>query len=99
MSGAVEVLKSRDAAASGSEASSMACSASVERSFTIDIDESLTLECANLHGGALAAPAGAVNGRLHIDRSKARARGASAGARMQAVSAVGEAGLRLTAAP
>ena len=67
MSGAVEVTKAVEA-----DHHDRSFGGSAEHSFTIDIDESLTLDCANLHAGALVAPAGAVNGRLHIDRAKAR---------------------------
>jgi hypothetical protein len=64
MSGAVEVLRAADPDGS-------TLSHSVERSFTIDVDESLALECAG--GGAHeGAPVGAVDGRLHIDRAKVR---------------------------
>jgi len=69
MSGAVEVLKPPECDPSDSSGCNQ--SASAEHSFTIDIDESLTLDCSALHGGALIAP-GAVNGRLHIDRAKVR---------------------------
>jgi hypothetical protein len=60
MSGTVEILQSaenRDAAGQ------------MEHSFTIDIDESLTLDCSNM---GMFPPPGAnlVNGRLHIDRNK-----------------------------
>ena len=62
MSGTVEILQSaekRDAAGH------------MEHSFTIDIDESLTLDCSNM---GMFPPPGAnlVNGRLHIDRNKVR---------------------------
>jgi len=67
MSGAVEVLKTPDP-----DQQDRSFGGSVEHSFTIDIDESLTLDCANLHAGMLAQPMGAINGRLHIDRVKVR---------------------------
>lgn len=68
MCGAVEILKTPDP--NGSDNYDRSYGGSAEHSFTIDIDESLTLDCSNLHGGALAAPMGAINGRLHIDRVK-----------------------------
>ncbi|KAI8467317.1 MAG: hypothetical protein J3K34DRAFT_523847 [Monoraphidium minutum] len=67
MSGTVEVLKVADP-----DHFDGSLTQSAEHSFTIDIDESLTLDCANLHAGGLAAPMGVINGRLHIDRNKAR---------------------------
>lgn len=59
----------------GSEDRSRSQSMGVENSFTVDIDESLLLDCSLPHGGGLVAPAGAVGGRLHIDRAKVRLRG------------------------
>ncbi|WIA30403.1 hypothetical protein OEZ86_000488 [Tetradesmus obliquus] len=70
MSGVVEITKTATADDVERETSA---GASIEHSFTVDIDESLMLDCAM---GSMAHealfPAGAVNGRLHIDRMKAR---------------------------
>jgi hypothetical protein len=68
MSGVVEITKTATADDVERETSA---GASIEHSFTVDIDESLMLDCAL---GSMAHesmfPAGAVNGRLHIDRLK-----------------------------
>lgn len=61
MSGVVEITK---APGPGHDLSG---GGSMEHSFTIDIDESLTLDCAD---GYMGLPSGAINGRLHIDRTK-----------------------------
>ncbi|KAF6252984.1 kinase-like domain-containing protein [Scenedesmus sp. NREL 46B-D3] len=70
MSGVVDITKAATADDVERETSA---GASIEHSFTVDIDESLMLDCAL---GSVAHesmfPAGAVNGRLHIDRLKAR---------------------------
>lgn len=72
MSGVVEITKTATADDVERETSA---GASIEHSFTVDIDESLMLDCAM---GSMAHealfPAGAVNGRLHIDRMKVRLR-------------------------
>ncbi len=85
MSGAVEVLgapKRRRSTRTANGAShngtggdeedeeELTRSGSLENSFTIDIDESLTLDY--FEGAHPLMPQGAVNGRLHIDREKAR---------------------------
>jgi hypothetical protein len=70
MSGVVEITKTATADDVERETSA---GASIEHSFTVDIDESLMLDC-SLGGLAHESmfPSGAVNGRLHIDRMKVR---------------------------
>lgn len=63
MSGAVEILRSATQEDAEREFSG---NTSIEHSFTVDLDESLMLDCSVV--GDL--PIGAVNGRLHIDRLK-----------------------------
>jgi hypothetical protein len=63
MSGAVEILRSATQEDVEREFSG---NTSIEHSFTVDIDESLMLDCSVV--GDM--PIGAVNGRLHIDRLK-----------------------------
>jgi hypothetical protein len=60
MSGTVELIQS--------SADRSVMGPNMEHSFTIDIDESLTLDCSQL---GVFPPTGLVNGRLHIDRAKA----------------------------
>lgn len=67
MSGVVEILKTATADDAERETSA---GASLEHSFTVDIDESLMLDCSMPLGAEGAYPMGAVNGRLHIDRMK-----------------------------
>lgn len=68
MSGVVEILKTATADDVDRETSA---GASMEHSFTVDIDESLMLDCnaAGMTHDSMF-PMGAVNGRLHIDRMK-----------------------------
>lgn len=65
MSGAVEILRSATQEDMEREFSG---NTSIEHSFTVDIDESLMLDCSVVGDGMM--PIGAVNGRLHIDRLK-----------------------------
>lgn len=65
MSGAVEILRS---ATQEDVERELSGNTSVEHSFTVDIDESLMLDCSVIGDGMM--PIGAVNGRLHIDRLK-----------------------------
>lgn len=65
MSGAVEILRSATQEDVEREFSG---NTSIEHSFTVDIDESLMLDCSVVGDGMM--PIGAVNGRLHIDRLK-----------------------------
>ena len=65
MSGAVEILRSATPEDVERELSG---NTSIEHSFTVDIDESLMLDCSVIGDGMM--PTGAVNGRLHIDRLK-----------------------------
>lgn len=65
MSGAVEILRS---ATQEDVERELSGNTSIEHSFTVDIDESLMLDCSVIGDGMM--PIGAVNGRLHIDRLK-----------------------------
>lgn len=65
MSGAVEIIKTATMEDVEREAS---VGASIEHSFTVDLDESLILDCSM--AGEAAFPTNVVNGRLHIDRMK-----------------------------
>jgi hypothetical protein len=67
MSGAVEILRSATQEDVEREFSG---NTSIEHSFTVDIDESLMLDCSVV--GDM--PIGTVNGRLHIDRLKVGAK-------------------------
>lgn len=67
MSGVVEITKTATIDDVERETS---VGASIEHSFTVDIDESLMLDCSMPLGGEGMFPMGAVNGRLHIDRMK-----------------------------
>lgn len=67
MSGVVEILRTATADDVERDASG---GASLEHSFTVDIDESLMLDCSMPLGMEGISPMGAVNGRLHIDRLK-----------------------------
>lgn len=69
MSGVVEILRTATADDVERDASG---GASLEHSFTVDIDESLMLDCSMPLGMEGMHPLGAVNGRLHIDRMKVR---------------------------
>ncbi|KAF8069424.1 GRIK2 [Scenedesmus sp. PABB004] len=70
MSGVVEITKTATLDDAERDASA---GASIEQSFTVDLDESLMLDCSLAGLGAEGLfPSAAVNGRLHIDRSKAR---------------------------
>lgn len=64
MSGAVEIMRTATQEDAEREFSG---NTSIEHSFTVDIDESLMLDC-SMVGDMM--PIGAVNGRLHIDRLK-----------------------------
>jgi len=61
MSGVVEITKTATLEDAERETSG---GASIEHSFTVDIDESLMLDCSA--GGDGLMPLGAINGRLHI---------------------------------
>jgi len=65
MSGAVEILRTTTQEDAERDFSG---NTSIEHSFTVDIDESLMLDCSVVGDGMM--PIGAVNGRLHIDRLK-----------------------------
>jgi hypothetical protein len=65
MSGCVEVVQSTEVNGDPS------ADTEGDRSLTVDMDESLILDCAP-HDGSLTAPAGAVNGQLHFDRARVR---------------------------